>query len=77
MSILKKCGHHCLHITTRSYANRFTVIPIHTPKIAEADEYEHVGVKNCRFSDYRPRVEDRISKGRRSFNSILNSGIKR
>ena len=46
-------------------------------KVQETIEYDHVGVKNCLFGDFSSRVEERISKGRRSFNSILNSGVKR
>ena len=46
-------------------------------KVNKTDEYDHVGVKNCLFNDYKPRTEDRISRGRRAFNAILNSGIRR
>ena len=46
-------------------------------KVNETVEYDHVGVKNCLFGKYGTRVDERISKGRRAFNSILNTGIKR
>ena len=40
-------------------------------KVKERIEYDHVGVKNCLFGNSTPRSEDKISKGRRAFNSIL------
>ena len=46
-------------------------------KVKEPVEYDHVGVKNCLFNDFKPRLEDRLSRGRRSFNAILSSGIKK
>ena len=45
-------------------------------KVNETVEYDHVGVKNCLFGNFGTRVDERISKGRRAFNSILNTGIK-
>ena len=46
-------------------------------KVQEREEYDHVGVKKRLFNNFKPRTEDRISKGRRAFNSVLNAGIKR
>ena len=36
-------------------------------KILEKSEYDHVGVENCLFNNYKVRTEERISKGRKSF----------
>ena len=46
-------------------------------KVPEKCSYDHVGVKNCLFSDYTERVEERISKGRRCFNALCSLGIKK
>ena len=46
-------------------------------KVKETMAYDHVGIKNCLFHDYKPRTEERLSKGRRSFNAITNVGIKK
>ena len=46
-------------------------------KVKETDSYDHVGIKNCLFSNYKPRTEERISKGRRAFNALTSVGIKR
>ena len=46
-------------------------------KVNETDQYDHVGVRNCLFNDFKPRTEDRVSRGRRAFNAILNSGIRK
>ena len=46
-------------------------------RVKEAESYDHVGIKNCLFSNYKPRTEERISKGRRAFNAITSVGIKR
>ena len=56
---------------------RFRNFMLGRDKVQETVEYDHVGVKNCLFGNFNPRVEDRISRGRRAFNSILNSGVKR
>ena len=45
-------------------------------KVKEKVEYDHVGVKCCLFSNYLPRTEDRISRGRRAFHAISSIGIK-
>ena len=46
-------------------------------RVKEAESYDHMGIKNCLFSNYKPRTEERISKGRRAFNAITSVGIKR
>ena len=45
-------------------------------KVREKVEYDHVGVKCCLFSNYLPRTEDRIRRGRRVFHAISSIGIK-
>ena len=35
-----------------------------------------VGVKCCLFSNYLPRTEDRMSRGRRAFHAISGIGVK-
>ena len=56
---------------------KFRTFSLGKDKVVETGEYDHVGVENCLFNDFRPRTVDRISKGRRAFNAILNTGIKR
>ena len=46
-------------------------------KVPETEEYDHVGIKNCLFNNYTPRIDDRISKGRRAFHSVSGSGIRK
>ena len=46
-------------------------------KVKEKVEYDHVGVKNCLFGNFTNRTEDRISRGRRAFNSVTSIGIKK
>ena len=46
-------------------------------KVKETESYDHVGVKNCLFHDYKPRTEERLSKGRRALNAITSVGIKK
>ena len=45
-------------------------------KINEQTEYDHVGVKNCLFGNFKPCIDDRISRGRKALNSILSAGIR-
>ena len=56
---------------------KFRSFKLGKDKVNETDQYDHVGVKNCLFNDCKPRTEDRISRGRRAFNAILNSGIRK
>ena len=56
---------------------KFRTFRLGPDKVNETIEYDHVGVKNCLFGKYSARTEERISKARRAFNSILNAGIKR
>ena len=44
-------------------------------KVNERTNYDHVGIRNCIFVDDTSGVEERISKGRRTFNSISGIGI--
>ena len=46
-------------------------------KVKETDNYDHVGIKNCIFNNYKARTEERISKGRRAFNAVTSVGIKK
>ena len=46
-------------------------------RVREDTEYDHVGVKNCLYNNFIPRTQECISKGRKSFNSILSSGIRK
>ena len=36
-----------------------------------------MGIKCCLFNNYKPRTEERISKGRRAFNAITSVGIRK
>ena len=57
--------------------SKFRNFQLGTEKVKERIEYDHVGIKNCLFSDTTPRTEDRISRGRRAFNAIASIGIKK
>ena len=46
-------------------------------KVPERIEYDHVGIKNCLYSNNMPRTLDRISKARRAFNAVASLGIKK
>ena len=45
-------------------------------RVAERINYDHVGIRNCIFRDDPSGIEDRISKGGRTFNSISGIGIR-
>ena len=57
--------------------SKFREFSICREKVKETTTYDHVGVKNCLFHDYKPRTEERVSKGRRAFNAITSVGIKK
>ena len=46
-------------------------------RVAERSNYDHVGIRNCIFKGDNSGIEDRISKGRRTFNSISGIGIRK
>ena len=46
-------------------------------RVKERLNYEHVGIRNCIFPDDTSGIEDRIAKGRRTFNSVSGIGIRR
>ena len=45
-------------------------------RIKERREYDHVGVKACLYQDGNSRVEEKISKGRRTLNATAGLGIR-
>ena len=45
-------------------------------EVKVTNKYEHIGVINCLFGNYTARTEDRISRGRRTFNAVTSIGIK-
>ena len=40
------------------------------------DTYGRPGVENCLYSNFMPRTEERMSKGRRAFHALTSLGIK-
>ena len=56
---------------------KYRMFKLGKKRVPEKHTYDHVGVKNCLFYDYSERLEERISKSRRSFNSITSIGIKK
>ena len=46
-------------------------------KVKERSNYDHVGIRNTIFDDDVSGIEERISKGRRTFNSLSGIGIRR
>ena len=57
--------------------SKFREFSICKKKVKETTTYDHVRIKNCLFHDYKPRTEERISKGRQAFNAITSVGIKK
>ena len=46
-------------------------------RVKERLFYDHVGIRNCIFSNDVSGIEERVSKGRRAFNSISGIGIRK
>ena len=59
---------------TRNASNR--VFKLGKGRIKERDEYDHVGVKACLNSEGNSRIEEKISKGRRTLNATAGLGIR-
>ena len=45
--------------------------------VKEKDSYDHVGVKMCLFPDNNTRVEEKISKGRKTLNASSGMGLRK
>ena len=52
---------------------KFRNLAIGSEKVPETVEYDHVDL----FNNYSPRINDRLSKGRRAFHSVSGSGIRK
>ena len=59
----------------RNASNR--VFKLGQGRIKERDEYDHVGVKACLNLEGNSRVDEKISKGRRTLNATAGLGIRR
>ena len=46
-------------------------------KVDEKSEYDHVGIKACTLKDSNQRIEDKLSKGRRTLNAASGLGIRK
>ena len=46
-------------------------------RVKEKETYDHVGVKMSLFDDYTTRVEEKISKGRKTLNVSTGLGIRK
>ena len=46
-------------------------------RVKEKETYDHVGVKICLFDDNTTRVEEKISKGRKTLNASTGLGIRK
>ena len=46
-------------------------------RVKEKTFYDHVGIRNCIFANDYSGIEERISKGRRAFNSLAGIGIRK
>ena len=46
-------------------------------RVPEKLEYEHLGVKSCLHDDNDSKVEDKVSKGRKTLNAASSLGFKR
>ena len=56
---------------------KYRMLKLGKERVPEKHTYDHVGVKNFLFYDYSERLDERISKSRRSLNSITSIGIKK
>ena len=69
-----------VYVETRSEFKKgckYRNFSIGNEKVKECESYDHVGIKNCLFSEFKPRTEERVSKGRRAFYAITSTGIKK
>ena len=46
-------------------------------RVKERQNYDHVGIRNTIFDDDNSGIEERISKGRRTFNALTGIGIRK
>ena len=60
----------CINKTNR-------IFRLGSERVKEKDVYDHVGVKMCLFKDNTLRVEEKISKGRRTLNASTGLGIRK
>ena len=58
-----------------SLANRiYRVFRLGSERVKEKGSYDHVGVKMCIFPDDTSRIEEKISKGRKTINASAGMG---
>ena len=69
--------HHGESVSEHKKGKKYRNFVIGAEKVPETEEYDHVGIKNCLFNNYTPRIDDRISKGRRAFHSVSGPGIRK
>ena len=53
------------------------VFKLGNERVKEKEAYDHVGVKMCLFDDNTTRVEEKISKGRKTLNASTGLGIRK
>ena len=53
------------------------VFKLGSQRVKEKSTYDHVGVKSCLFKDDELRVEEKISKGRKTLNAASGLGIRK
>ena len=54
-----------------------SVFKLGNERVKEKEAYDHVGVKMCLFDDNTTRVEEKISKGRKTLNASTGLGIRK
>ena len=55
----------------------FRIFRLGRERVKERQEYDHVGIKACIFKEDNQRVEDKLSKGRRTLNAASGLGIRK
>ena len=57
--------------------SKFRTFRLGRDKVGERSEYDHVGIKACIFKDDNQRIEEKLSKGRRTLNAASGLGIRK
>ena len=56
---------------------KYRVFRLGKERVVEKETYDHVGVKMCLFAENTMRVEEKISKGRKTLNASTGLGIRK
>ena len=57
--------------------SKFRTFRLGKDKVGERQVYDHVGIKACIFNEDNQRIEEKLSKGRRTLNAASGLGIRK